>query len=163
MKLFHAAALLLAALPSCATIADDAAIPSYYVMRHLQKGDGLDPGLSEEGRANALRLAGWFERDRPTAIYVSATRRARETAAALAARLGVTPKVYDPSDTPGLAARVLAEKGTVLVVGHSNTIPEIVERLGGVRPEPIAETEYGVIWHVSGKERRTERRMLGGG
>jgi phosphohistidine phosphatase SixA len=163
MKLFPPAALLLAGLAACATTRAAAPTgPSYYVMRHLQKAEGADPGLSEEGRANAELLAGWFGEDRPSAIYVSATRRAQETAAPVAARLGVTPKVYDPADTPGLVARVLAETGTVLVIGHTNTVPEIVERLGGVRPPPIPESEFGAIWHVSGTPRRTEWRMLGG-
>jgi hypothetical protein len=64
---------------------------------------------------------------------------------------------YDPADTPGLVARMLADKGPVLVVGHSNTVPEIVERLGGDRPAPLAETDYGDVWHVWGAPRRTVR------
>ena len=48
--------------------------------------------------------------DRPRAIYVSDFRRTRQTAAPLAARLGLTPIVYDPADTPGLIARVRAER-----------------------------------------------------
>ena len=161
MKLFHAAAaLLLAALAACATTAPEPQGPSWYVMRHLQKGEGQDPGLSAEGQGHAQRLAEWFGKERPTAIYVSATRRAQETAAPLAARLGLTAKVYDPRDTPGLVAQLLAETGTVLVVGHSNTVPEIVAGLGGTRPEPLAETDFGDIWVVSGADKRTERRRL---
>jgi broad specificity phosphatase PhoE len=164
MKLFHAAAaLLLAALAACATSATDPAAsagPSWYVMRHLQKAEGADPVLSEEGRRNAERLATWFEDDRPTAIYASKTRRAQETAAPLAARLGLAPIVYDPADTPALVARLRSETGTVLVVGHSNTVPEIIERLGGARPADLAETDFGDIWLISGAERRTERKRL---
>ncbi|MEA3051377.1 MAG: hypothetical protein QOG72_280 [Sphingomonadales bacterium] len=151
MTLFRPlAALLLLALAACATTAPEPAAPSWYVMRHLQKADGPDPALSAEGRANAERLAAWFAADPPAAVYVSTTRRARETAAPLAARLGLAPKEYDPRDTPALVARVRAEAGTVLVVGHSNTVAEIVARLGGTRPAELGEGDFGDIYRVRG-------------
>ncbi len=149
MTLFRPlAALLLFAAAGCATTAPEPAAPSWYVMRHLQKADGRDPALSEEGARNAERVASRFGDDRPAAIYVSTTRRARETAAPLAARLGLTVKEYDLSDTPGLVARARAEPGTVLIVGHSNTVPEIVAQLGGARPADLAETDFGDIFRV---------------
>jgi broad specificity phosphatase PhoE len=134
--------------------------PSFYVMRHLQKGVGDDPGLSEEGRRGAERLAGWIGNDPPAAIYVSTTRRARETAAPLAERFAIVMKDYDPRDTAGLVARVRQEKGNVLIVGHSNTVPEIVAALGGERPAALLDSDYGGIWHV-GANGRTEKIQLG--
>jgi phosphohistidine phosphatase SixA len=150
MTLFRPiAALLLLMAAACATPRADPPAPSWYVMRHLQKADGQDPPLSDEGARNAQLLASWFAGDRPTAIYVSTTRRARETAAALAARFGLNVQEYDPRGTPALVARLKAEAGTVLVVGHSNTVPEIVAQLGGARPADLAETDYGDIFRVS--------------
>jgi broad specificity phosphatase PhoE len=161
MTLFRPITLLLAAaLAACAAMTPQPSGPSYYAMRHLQKAEGPDPGLSDEGRALAERLAGRLAADPPAAIYVSTTRRARETAAPLAVRLGLAPKDYDPSDTPGLIVRVKAEAGTVLIVGHSNTVPEIVERLGGARPANLAESDFGDVWIVW-KDGRTERMRLG--
>jgi broad specificity phosphatase PhoE len=149
MTLFRPlAALLLLALAACATAAPEPAAPSWYVMRHLQKAEGPDPALSAEGQANAQRLIAFFAADPPRAIYVSTTRRARETAGPLAAKLGATVREYDPADTPGLVARVKAEAGTVLVVGHSNTVPDIVARLGGARPAPLGEGDFGDIFRV---------------
>jgi broad specificity phosphatase PhoE len=152
------AALLPAALAlaACATTAREAPRPDYYVMRHLQKEAGQDPGLTAEGRANAERLAGLLRGDPPTAIYVSNTRRAHETAAPLAAKLGLAVKEYPAADLDGLVARVRAEPGAVLIVGHSNTVPEIVARLGGARPAPIADDRFGDVWHVWGTPPRTE-------
>jgi broad specificity phosphatase PhoE len=158
------AAAFLILIAACATAPRaEAPHPNYYVMRHLQKAAGQDPELSPEGKANAERLAGLLATDPPSAIYVSTTRRAAETAAPLAARLGLTAKTYDPADTPALIAQVMKEPGTVLVVGHSNTVPEIVQRLGGTRPPDLAETDYGDLWHISGPDRRTEKMSLGGG
>jgi phosphohistidine phosphatase SixA len=157
MRLIRFALIALLAMTATAAAAEPS---SYFVMRHLQKDSGEDPGLSAEGRRNAERLAGQFAAEGPTAIYVSTTRRARETAAPLAAKLGMKPKEYDPRDTPGLIAQVQAESGIVLIVGHSNTVPDIVELLGGERPAALLETDFGGIWHVA-EGGKTEKKVLG--
>ena len=137
-----------AALAACATSAPRPE-PAFYVMRHLQKGAGPDPALTEEGQRCAARLAEELADSGIGAVYASATRRAQETAAPTARRLGVTASPYDPRDTPGMIARVRAEPGSVLVVGHSNTVPDIVEGLGGARPADLAEDRYGEVWRVA--------------
>ena len=148
MKLFAAAGLLtLAAIAAC-TSAPDPPAPSYFVMRHLHKAAGQDPALSEQGQRAAQRLAALLGDRRISAIFVSTTRRARETAAPLAARLGIIPAEYDPSDTPALVARVRQEPGPVLVVGHSNTVPDIVQQLGGPRPADLTHPNFGDLWRI---------------
>ena len=156
-------ALALAALAGCATTPADPA-PTFYVMRHLQKASATDPDppLSAEGRANAERVYALVEANPPSAIYASPTRRAMETAAPLAARLGLTTKTYDPRDTPGLAARVQAETGSVLIVGHSNTVPGIVAALGGTRPADLTEEDYGDVWVIARDSGATVKKSLGG-
>jgi len=150
-------------LLGCATAAPPPAVrPNIYVMRHLHTpGGATDPDLTADGQRYARLLVDRLAQDAPAVIYVSATKRAQQTAAPLAARLAITPKVYDPADTPGLVAAVLAETGTVLVVGHSNTVPDIVERLGGARPAPLAHEDFGDVWHLSGPDRVTRRIKLG--
>jgi broad specificity phosphatase PhoE len=138
-----AALLAFAAMPA-------AAQSNIYVMRHLNTPAGqADPDLLPEGRHAAEALAGWFHDERPVAIYVTDYKRTRQTVAPLAARLGLTPIVYDPADTPGLIARVHAAHGAVLVVGHSNTVPDIVAALGGTRPAPLDHEDFGDIWRVA--------------
>jgi 2,3-bisphosphoglycerate-dependent phosphoglycerate mutase len=56
-------------------------------------GGPADPELSDEGRAQAVRLAGWLRRDPIDAVYVSPMRRAIQTAEPLADALGVDPVV----------------------------------------------------------------------
>jgi broad specificity phosphatase PhoE len=141
---------LLAIAAMAATAPAWAAQPVVYVMRHLNTPAGeRDPDLLPEGQRVALRLARYFRSERPVAIYVSDFRRTRQTVAPLAERLHLTPIVYDPTDTPGLLARVRAEHGPVLIVGHSNTVPDIVAGLGGVRPAPLVHEDFGDIWRVS--------------
>jgi 2,3-bisphosphoglycerate-dependent phosphoglycerate mutase len=56
-------------------------------------GGPADPGLSDDGRAQAVRLADWLAKDAIDAVYVSPMRRAIETAVPLADVLGVDPVV----------------------------------------------------------------------
>lgn len=150
---------MLFALAACVGAnAQTPAAPDIYVMRHLNTPAGeRDPDLLPAGRETATLLATWFgERPAPRAIFVSNYRRTRQTAGPLAERLGLTPIVYDPSDTPALVARVRATPGPVLIVGHSNTVPDIVAQLGGTRPAPLVHEDFGDLWRI-GPNGATER------
>ncbi len=152
---------LLLALSACATV--DGPIPpgQVFVMRHLQAESGEDPALTEAGRQQAQLLADWFGKsDKPNAIFVTRFRRSQETAAPLAARLRIRPILYDPSNNDALTEAVKAKGGNALVVGHSNTVPDIVERLGGARPAQIQHHEHGDIWRVSERGGTVEKLRL---
>ena len=151
MKLFRLAALVLLGLASaCTSVVAPPAGPAYYVVRHLHTPAGeRDPDLTAEGQRQAALLADWFRGERPAAIYVTDYKRSRQTAAPLAARLGLTPIVYDPANTPALIARVRAGPWPVLIVGHSNTVPDIVEQLGGTRPAALVHEDFGDIWRIA--------------
>ena len=143
------ALLLPAALTACATT-PAAPEPVYHVVRHLHTPEGQrDPDLLPEGQAAAQRLAAMLASEPPAIIYVSDFKRTRQTAAPIAARLGLTPVVYDPADTPALVARVRQGPWPVLIVGHSNTVPDIVAGLGGTRPAPLSHPDFGDVWRIS--------------
>ena len=118
----------LSLLVGCATSGPMAASQSQtvFVMRHLQKAPGDDSTLSQTGAANAQLVAEQLGDRNIVAVFVTDTRRARETAAPLAARASVTPQVYDPRAPDALVAQVREINGDVLVVGHSNTVPAII-------------------------------------
>jgi probable phosphoglycerate mutase len=54
-----------------------------------------DPGLTDRGREQSVRLAAWLAAEPVDAVVTSPLRRARETAAPVAAALGLTPTVDD--------------------------------------------------------------------
>ena len=152
---------LLLMLTACVTPQAAPPQPNFYVMRHLHTPAGVgDPDLTAECQRYAVAVSGWFRRDPPDVIYVSSPKRARQTAAPLAARLKLTPKIYDPKDSAALVAAVKAEHGTVLIVGHSNTVPDIIEQLDGTRPAPLVHEDFGDIWHIAGPSHVTTRDKL---
>jgi broad specificity phosphatase PhoE len=149
------------AFASCVSTPATTPVPSVYVMRHLNTPKGTtDPDLTPEGLATAEALAGWLSRDPPIAIFVSNTKRAMQTAAPTSRRFGVNATVYNPANTSELLTSVLAQQGTVLVVGHSNTVPDIIAGLGGEKPAALVHEDFGDIWHVQGAERRTTKAKL---
>lgn len=121
------------------------------VVRHMDKLDGDDPALSATGAARADRLAEAFASARLDAIYSSGYRRADQTAEPLARRLSMPVQRYDASDSTALVRRIMREHraGTVLVVGHSNTVPDIVRGLSKRTVGEIAEDRYGDVFIVT--------------
>lgn len=147
LRLILPAALLL--LAGCASVGASADLRPDYVLRHLNTPEGeRDPDLTPEGQRAAALLAEQLAGEPPAAIYVTRYRRTQQTAAPVAARTGLTPIVYDPSDTPALIARVRSGPRPALIVGHSNTVPDIVEQLGGTRPAPLAHEDFGDLWLI---------------
>lgn len=150
---------LLAALALAACVAPSASEPelrasdtakTVFVTRHMRKAEGDDPPLSPAGTAAAQRLAELLEYRSVTAIFATQTRRAMDTAAPLASRTGVGIAPYDPRDPQALvaAASASASAGSVLVVGHSNTVAELVKRFGGTRPAELTEQDYGTVFAI---------------
>jgi broad specificity phosphatase PhoE len=129
------------------------------VIRHADKGPNAiaDAPLSPPGEQRAVRLAQMFgdgeKFGRVKKLYVTETRRAQQTVAELAQRLGVKPEVVDSkSSSSQLARRVLRENrgGLALVVGHSNTVPEIVADMAGVDNVPqMDDEEFDTMYIVT--------------
>ena len=133
--------------PTAAVVAAEKQV---FVIRHLHKAPGDDPSLTPQGAAAAERLAEMLADEGIVAVFATPTRRAMETAAPLARRLGIAVTPYDPRRPDWLANAVASATGAVLVVGHSNTVPELVGRFGGTRPAPLSEEDYGTLFVVDG-------------
>lgn len=131
-----------------AVAAPVAAHKTVFVIRHLQKGEGADPSLTAQGAASAQRLADLLQDKKIVAAFATPTRRAMETAAPLAKRLGIAVTPYDPRDARALVAAVAAARGPVLVIGHSNTVPDLVAAFGGSSPGALTDEDYGTVFVV---------------
>ncbi len=121
-----------------------------YLVRHAEKQTGDDPALTPAGEARALALRDKLKRAGITRIYSTDTKRTRATAAPLAAALGFTVELYDGKDLAAFADKLKAQRGKILVVGHSNTTPELVTQLGGDPGEPILEaSEFNRLYTLA--------------
>jgi broad specificity phosphatase PhoE len=121
------------------------AAPTVFLVRHAEKaqnGDAKDPDLSEAGRARAAALATILKDAGITAIYASEFKRTQQTAEPLARALGLKTTIVPGKETQALAAKLKEAQGNALVVGHSDTIPEIMKALGLATPPPIADADY---------------------
>ena len=112
------------------------------LVRHAEKAD------VPAGDPRAKSLASMLKDVNLTAIFSTDTKRTRQTAEPVAKRFGLTVQVYDPKDAAGLVDRVKAAAGAVLVVGHSNTIPEALKRLAPAHEVTIPETEFDNLFIV---------------
>jgi broad specificity phosphatase PhoE len=124
--------------------------PVVHVIRHFDTPAGeRDPALTDVGTKRAEALVRWFAGKPLTAIYVTNFKRTQATVAPLAAERGLTPTLYGPTPDAGLIDRLRAENGAVLVVGHSNTVPNIVAALGGEKPSPLSHPDFGDVWTIA--------------
>jgi phosphohistidine phosphatase SixA len=122
-----------------------------FLVRHAEKlADGEDPGLSTAGMQRAEKLAVLLDDAEITGIYSTDYIRTRDTAAPLARAEDLEIKLYDPSKPEQLIDLLSNKTGRYLVVGHSNTTPDLVKRLGGTPGPAIDEkTEYNRLYIVT--------------
>jgi len=144
----------------CTNATDSADSFKLYLVRHAEKqADGSkDPALSDVGMVRAEQLATWFEEKDIKAIWSSDYQRSRDTVAPLAASLGLKLKLYDPRDLPALAKTLLQNRNNALVVGHSNTTPELARLLCQCEIADMDDAEYDrlIVMSVSNNETRVE-------
>ena len=129
-------------------------------VRHAEKAalPADDPVLSEAGQQRAAELARQLvDADvvpgiGVDAVYSTSFRRAVETAKPVADALDLPVQMYDASDTEAIIEAIVKEyKGKIiLVVGHSDTVPEMIANMGASKNVPeIDEDEYDNIYIVT--------------
>ena len=145
-------------------IDNDAKVTTVFLVRHAEKADvpGSDPPLSEAGKLRAEALARLLQSAGVNAIYTSQFLRTRQTAEPLARRLGLRAgsvqlnvKTSNPRDVSDESLQELVGKveahagGSVLIVGHSNSIPEVIKKLGGDVVPKIDESRFDDLFIVT--------------
>ena len=125
--------------------------PVVVIVRHAEKATngGNDPELSSAGRARADALVRILKDSGITAIFTSEFKRTQETAAPIATSIGITATVVPAKDTAALVAKLRQLNGNALVVGHGDTIPNIVKALGINSPVNIADEDYSELLIVT--------------
>lgn len=127
------------------------------LVRHAEKELGSidNPPLAPEGEQRAERLAQMLGEvssiGRLDAIYVSEARRTQQTAAPLATRLHLQPVTLPAENIDATARHLLHDHrgGAVLIVGHSNTLPQLIHRLADIAAPTMTEQDYDDIYIVT--------------
>jgi broad specificity phosphatase PhoE len=144
MKRFVFCFILLSALASTAT-----AQSTIFFVRHAEKADATkDPDLSEAGRARADALAKMLKDANITAIYATEFKRTQQTAAPLAKALDITVTTLPAKNSAALIEKLRASNGNALVVGHGDTIPDLIKALGISELINVGENDYDNLFAV---------------
>lgn len=129
-----------------------------YLVRHAEKQKASrDPSLSDEGTARAAALARVLADGGIDAVYATQFARTRETAQPLADRrkLEVIVDEVSSGDIEAYArrftGRLLAEQTgrSILIVGHSNTLPVLIRALGVDDAPSLTEEDYDDLFVVT--------------
>ncbi|HKS28809.1 MAG TPA: phosphoglycerate mutase family protein, partial [Pyrinomonadaceae bacterium] len=134
------------------------------LVRHAEKADAPreDPPLTEAGTARAQKLASLLSTAGVKAVYTSQFARTRLTAEPLAKQLGVTiapitlkskpsnPREVSEESIRQIVDKIMANAGqTALVVGHSNSVPDVIRMLGGDTVPVIDESKFDDLFIVT--------------
>jgi broad specificity phosphatase PhoE len=132
-------------------VANLSAQPFVVIVRHAEKtvSNDKDPDLSSAGLARAGVLAEMLKDSAIVAIFTSEFKRTVETAAPIAKSLGITPTIVLAKDTAALVGKLRTLEGNALVVGHGNTIPDLIKALGINAPINIPENDYTQVLVVT--------------
>ncbi|MEO8366977.1 MAG: phosphoglycerate mutase family protein [Pseudoxanthomonas sp.] len=150
------ACLLLCALAACSANTarkDIGDTTTFVIVRHAEKAsdDARDPSLSDTGKTRARNLAHLVADTPLIAAYATGFRRTQQTAQPAADAHGIKITIYDAKiSATALASQLRAARGhgTVLVVGHSNTVPDIVAALSGQPVEAMSDDQYDLVYRV---------------
>lgn len=107
-----------------------------------------DPALSSAGEQRAAKLAAMLAASGITQIFTTEYKRTRQTAAPLAQRLKLTPVMTAAKDPAPLVAQLRRTPGNVLIVGHADTVPDLIRRLGVAGAVSIGENDYDDLFVV---------------
>jgi phosphohistidine phosphatase SixA len=166
-----ALALLLVSAGVCAGQASDAKpaqvdgrVTTVFLVRHAERGQepAQDPALTEAGRARAEALARLLSGAGVKAVYTSQFARTRQTGEPLAKLLGVPlsavalgvkpdrPREVSEQSIRELKDRIEGHAGdAVLVVGHTNSVPDLIRELGGDSVPAMDEGRYDDLFVVT--------------
>ena len=146
------------------TAQDDFKVTAVFLVRHAEKADAPkeDPPLTEAGTARAQLLARILGKSGIKSIITSQYLRAKATAEPLAKQLGITsvaitlkttgtnPRVVTPESIQEIVEKIHQRPGeNALVIGHSNSVPDVIKALGGDSVPTIDEKEFDDLFVVT--------------
>lgn len=146
-RLFIACSLMILVFSSCSH--------SYYIVRHAEKAAqetnmSSDVPLTEEGRQRAEALKEILKTKKIAFVFSTNTIRTKSTAQPTADYFHLTTEIYGPRPDSAFIALLKSKKKNTLIVGHSNTVDDVVNMLCGEKKVPgdLPDTEYNNLFIV---------------
>ncbi|MDN3723862.1 phosphoglycerate mutase family protein [Aequorivita sp. SDUM287046] len=108
---------------------------TFYLLRHAEKvrtnPADPDPSLNIEGMLRAKRWAAYFEPLNIDEIYITQYVRTKQTISLIAQQKQISPRRYNPNTIYSEDFLKQTNGKTVIIAGHSNTTPKLVNQLIG--------------------------------
>ena len=127
-----------------------------YLVRHAEKqADSKNPPLTQCGKARAKQLSTLLSTANIKSIYSTSYQRTMSTAAPLSKKLKVAIKNYNPKQLSQFALHLKQRKDNALIVGHSNTTPQLTQLLSGQQVESLSEDNYQTLYQIQFIDKQT--------
>ena len=126
----------------------------YYLIRHAEKDrtnpNDPDPSLDIKGMVRAKGWAAYFEPVKLDEIYITQYKRTKQTASLIAQQKMISPKRYEPNTIYSEDFLKRTNGKNVLIVGHSNTIPQLANKLiGEEKFEDMDDSDNSTLFKVT--------------
>lgn len=157
--------LLLFVAVNFTALAQESPITTFILVRHAEKNlnqSAHDPDLSAIGKERAAKLAEMLKQTQIDAVYSTEFIRTRQTVERIAQLRSLPVVSYQATVKEDLDIMLQKHKGqTIVVSGHSNTIPHVINYLiGEEKYKPFSDDEYGNIIVVSLTERGKNTKVV---
>ncbi|MEM0519435.1 MULTISPECIES: SixA phosphatase family protein [Aequorivita] len=136
---------------------------TYYLLRHAEKDrtdpTNQDPALNIDGMMRAKRWASYFEPIKIDEIYITKYVRTKQTISLIAQQKAISPIRYDPNTIYSEEFLKQTNGKTVLIAGHSNTTPQLVNKLiGEEKYKEMDDSDNATLFKVTidGNDKKVE-------
>jgi phosphohistidine phosphatase SixA len=158
--------LALVGLQNSANAQQEPGVTKIFIVRHAEKETGKDPLLTAAGNARAGDLMRALQNEGIQKIYVSQFRRTQNTGDSLRLQLKIDT-VHYAADTvcDNLISAIMEHSDfgkTILIIGHSNIIPQIIRKLG-VTDYPngdIPDNEFDNLFVITYKKEKAKVKVM---
>ena len=140
-------------------------ITTYYLIRHAEKDrsnpEDQNPPLNEDGIARAALWTKVFQKIKFDEIYSTEYKRTQQTVSAISLESDIKLTPYSPNNLYSEDFKTRTQGKTVLVVGHSNTTPQFVNKIiGEERYENMDDSDNGSLYIVTVAGKKTKVQVL---
>ncbi len=134
-------------------VPNEVSVSTFYFIRHAEKDrtdlDNVDPELTQKGLGRAMHWAEILKDIELDAIYSTDYLRTSMTAAATSVKKDINVQYYDPRAMDVEQFKIDNLNKSVLVVGHSNTTPDFVNKMiGEEKYASLDDTNNGTLFIV---------------